>query len=68
MFVRYDCRESTDRKCPGRGLGELGLLETLCPFQLFYGDSVERLGAELARVHVRWVSAIWYVLSCQLFL
>ena len=26
------------------GFRELGLLETLCPFQLFYGDGVERLG------------------------
>jgi hypothetical protein len=50
------------------GFGELGLLETLCPFQLFYGDGVERLGAESARERVRWVSAIWYVLSCRLFL
>ena len=24
-------------------------------------DGVERLGAELARERVRWVSAIWYV-------
>ena len=31
------------------GFGELGLVETLCPFQLFYGDGVERLGAESAR-------------------
>ena len=44
------------------GFGELGLVETLCPFQLFYGDGVERLGAESARERVRWVSAIWYVL------
>jgi hypothetical protein len=44
------------------GFGELGLMETLCPFQLFYGDGVERLGAESARERVRWVSAIWYVL------
>ncbi len=50
------------------GFGELGLLETLCPFQLFYGDGVERLGAESARERVRWVSAIWYVLWCRLFL
>jgi len=45
------------------GFGELGLLETLCPFQLFYSDGVERLGAESARERVRWVSAIWYVIS-----
>ena len=29
-----------------------------CPFQLFYGNGVEWLGAESAREHVRWVSAI----------
>jgi hypothetical protein len=54
---------------PGQreGFGELGLLEMLCPFQLFYGDGVERLGAESARERVRWVSAIGYVLWCRLF-
>ena len=41
------------------GFGELSLVETLCPFQLFYSDGVERLGAESARERVRWVSAIW---------
>ena len=41
------------------GFGELNLMETLCPFQLFYSDGVERLGAESARERVRWVSAIW---------
>ena len=41
-----------------KGFGELGLLETLCPFQSFYGDSMEPLGAESARERVRWVSAI----------
>lgn len=40
-------------------LGEMGLMEMLCPFQLLYGDGVERLGAESARERVRWVSAIW---------
>ncbi|KAI9513417.1 hypothetical protein F5148DRAFT_4214 [Russula earlei] len=45
------------------GFGELGLMETLCPFQLFYSDGVERLGAESARERVRWVSAIWGVLD-----
>jgi hypothetical protein len=53
------------------GFGELGLLETLCPSQLFYGDGVERLGADSAdsaRERVRWISAIWYVLLCRLFL
>ena len=31
------------------GFGELNLMETLCPFQLFHSDGVEWLGAELAR-------------------
>ena len=48
-------------------LGELGLVETLCPFQLFYSDGVER-GAELARERVRWVSTIWYVLLVPIIL
>jgi hypothetical protein len=43
----------------GTQLGEIGLLETLCPFQLLYSDGVERLGAESARERMRWVSAIW---------
>lgn len=42
-------------------LGEMALMETLCPFQLLYSDGVERLGAESARERVRWVSAIWQV-------
>lgn len=36
-----------------------GLLDLLCPFQLLYGDGVERLAAESARERVRWVSAVW---------
>ncbi|TBU45494.1 hypothetical protein BD309DRAFT_1017792 [Dichomitus squalens] len=44
-------------------LGEMGLMETLCPFQLLYSDGIERLGAESARERVRWVSAIWEVLD-----
>ncbi|KAI0649912.1 hypothetical protein C8Q79DRAFT_355651 [Trametes meyenii] len=44
-------------------VGDIGLLETLCPFQLLYGDGIERLGAESARERVRWVSAIWEVLD-----
>ncbi|KAG8851671.1 hypothetical protein FRB96_009167 [Tulasnella sp. 330] len=42
----------------GEPLGEF-----LCPFQLIYGDGVERLGAESARERVRWVGAIWDALS-----
>jgi hypothetical protein len=38
------------------GFGVLGLMETLCP-----SNGVERLGAESAGEHVRWVGAIWYV-------
>ena len=30
-------------------IGEMGLMETLCPFQLLYSDGIERLGAESAR-------------------
>ncbi|KAG9009214.1 hypothetical protein FRB93_005710 [Tulasnella sp. JGI-2019a] len=39
------------------------LSEFLCPFQLIYGDGVERLGAESARERVRWVDTIWNTLS-----
>jgi hypothetical protein len=42
-----------------KGSGELGLMETLCPFQLFYSDGVERLGVESAKERLRWVSTIW---------
>ncbi len=42
-------------------VGDMALMETLCPFQLMYSDGIERLGAESARERVRWVSAIWYV-------
>lgn len=38
---------------------ERALREFLCPFQLFYPDGLERLGAESARERVRWVGAIW---------
>lgn len=39
--------------------GSDDLVELLCPFQLIYGDGVERLAAESARERVRWVGAIW---------
>ncbi|KAF9233907.1 hypothetical protein BU15DRAFT_79651 [Melanogaster broomeanus] len=39
------------------------LVELLCPFQLLYGDGVERLAAESARERVRWVGAIWEALD-----
>ncbi|KAI0037086.1 hypothetical protein K488DRAFT_81579 [Vararia minispora EC-137] len=47
----------------GGELGDTGLMEMLCPFQLLYSDGVERLGAESARERVRWVSAIWEALD-----
>ncbi|KAG8921124.1 hypothetical protein FRC01_000399 [Tulasnella sp. 417] len=43
--------------------GADNLIEILCPFQLLYGDGVERLAAESARERVRWVGAIWDALS-----
>ncbi|KAG9013171.1 hypothetical protein FRB90_006205, partial [Tulasnella sp. 427] len=43
--------------------GSDDLVELLCPFQLIYGDGVERLAAESARERVRWVGAIWDALS-----
>ena len=46
-----------------RVLESLGLMKTLCPFQLFYSDGVERLDAESARERVHWVGAIWYGLG-----
>ncbi|KAI6104896.1 hypothetical protein EV401DRAFT_628055 [Pisolithus croceorrhizus] len=39
------------------------LMELLCPFQLLYTNSVERLAAESARKRVRWVSAVWKALD-----
>lgn len=42
-------------------LGDMNLVEALCPFQLLYSDGIERLGAESARERVRWVSALWLV-------
>ncbi|EMD36982.1 hypothetical protein CERSUDRAFT_95250 [Gelatoporia subvermispora B] len=56
-------QSASARDADGGALGELGLAETLCPFQLLYSDGVERLGAESARERVRWVSAIWEVLD-----
>lgn len=56
--VQSETAESTGQ------MGDMGLMETLCPFQLLYGDGIERLGAESARERVRWVSAIWYVILC----
>ena len=49
-------------------LGDMNLMETLCPFQLLYSDGIERLGAESARERVRWVSAVWLVLLSYPFL
>ena len=47
-------------------LGDMSLMQMLCPFQLLYSDGIERLGAESPRERVRWVSAIWYVHSSWL--
>ncbi|THH16604.1 hypothetical protein EW146_g4054 [Bondarzewia mesenterica] len=56
--------QSANAEAEGGGqLGEMGLMEVLCPFQLLYSDGVERLGAESARERVRWVSAIWEALD-----
>lgn len=40
-------------------MGELELVQMLCPFQLLYTDGIERLGTDSPRERVRWVSAIW---------
>ena len=54
--------QTNDQDNPDLGhLGDMNLVEALCPFQLLYSDGVERLGAESARERVRWVSAIWSV-------
>ncbi|KZT04943.1 uncharacterized protein LAESUDRAFT_702914 [Laetiporus sulphureus 93-53] len=44
-------------------MGELELVQALCPFQLLYTDGIERLGTDSPRERVRWVSAIWDVLD-----
>lgn len=59
--------DGQDGPDPGR-LGDMNLMETLCPFQLLYSDGIERLGAESARERVRWVSAVWSVLLSRHFL
>ncbi|KAI0752741.1 hypothetical protein C8Q80DRAFT_472567 [Daedaleopsis nitida] len=56
-------RMQSEHAGPSSDMGEMVLMETLCPFQLLYGDGIERLGAESARERVRWVSAIWEVLD-----
>jgi hypothetical protein len=35
------------------------LTDVLRPFQLIYGDGVERLGAESPRKRAKWIKAIW---------
>ncbi|KAI5118912.1 hypothetical protein M0805_004688 [Coniferiporia weirii] len=52
-----------ERLADSGDIGEYDLVEMLCPFQLLYGDGIERLGAESARERVRWVSAIWEALD-----
>ncbi|KAG9040342.1 hypothetical protein FS837_000765, partial [Tulasnella sp. UAMH 9824] len=43
--------------------GSENLVALLCPFQMIYGDGVERLAAESAGERVRWVGAIRDALS-----
>ncbi|KAG8896916.1 hypothetical protein FRC01_011561, partial [Tulasnella sp. 417] len=43
--------------------GSDNIVDLLCPFQLIYGDGVERLAAESARERARWVAAISDALS-----
>ncbi|KAI0943617.1 hypothetical protein AcW1_002739 [Taiwanofungus camphoratus] len=56
-------RMQSENAGSGGQLGEMGLVETLCPFQLVYSDGVERLGAESAKERSRWVEAIWEALN-----
>lgn len=56
--ARNDVGSVAARMQDAAGSG-LELEEMLCPFQLIYGDGVERLAAESARERVRWVGAIW---------
>lgn len=43
--------------------GDNPLAGFLYSFQLLYSDRLERLGAGAARDGVRWVAALWYVIS-----
>jgi hypothetical protein len=45
-IIAANCAKAQTTNAQAEGFGELGLLETLCPFQFFYGDGVELLGAE----------------------
>lgn len=38
---------------------DVDLMMLLLPFQLLYGDGVERLAAESPGERARWVEAIW---------
>ncbi|KIO18845.1 hypothetical protein M407DRAFT_31494 [Tulasnella calospora MUT 4182] len=53
-------RQQSDGNQPG-STAENGepIADVLCPFQLIYGDGVERLGAESERKRGAWVNAIW---------
>ena len=70
--VQYDVQVGTlaakaqTANTQAEGFRELGLMETMCPFQLFDSDGVESLGAESAREHVHWVSgvALFGMLHC----
>ena len=64
MAARMQSEQAASSGSRGQPSGaDMGLMETLCPFQLFYADGIERLGAESARERVRWVSAIWCVMG-----
>ncbi|KAG8891851.1 hypothetical protein FRC01_014485 [Tulasnella sp. 417] len=54
-------RQQSDGKQPGSTAdnGE-PIADVLCPFQLIYGDGVERLGTESERKRSAWVNAIWW--------
>ncbi|OBZ68826.1 hypothetical protein A0H81_10987 [Grifola frondosa] len=55
--------QSTSATSESDQLWEMGLVETLCPFQLLYSGGIERLGAKSARARVRGVSVIWEALD-----
>lgn len=54
-------RQQSDSKHKG-SIADNGepIADVLCPFQLIYGDGVERLGTESERKRSAWVNAIWW--------
>ncbi|KAG8948718.1 hypothetical protein FRC04_009328 [Tulasnella sp. 424] len=57
-------RQQSDSKQKG-SIADNGepIADVLCPFQLIYGDGVERLGTESERKRSAWVNAIWEAIS-----